>query len=151
MKLLKKLGLPTLIVILFTSNAFTLFNADAYNALYAALARFIPLSWQKNSHANKLAHRTKALKKIKAKTKKVSLRISKRTLRNISANLAAIPAESIPAVGIGVVVAITAMDLHDACSDLKDMDELALTVGVDNNKADTQKVCGFDITDFSSK
>jgi len=133
------------------SNVFTLFDANAYNALYAALARFIPLSWKKNSPAQQLKVRSSALKKIRARTKTITRRITTRTVRNVSANLAAIPAESIPAIGIGVVIAITAMDLHDACADLKDMDELALAVGIDNSETETQKVCGFNIADFTEQ
>ncbi len=139
-----------LVIILLISNALTLFNINAYNTLYAALARFIPLSWKKNSPAHKLSARTHTLKKFKAKTQTISRRISQRTLRNISANLAAIPAESIPVVGAGVIVAITAMDLHDACADLKDMDELTTSMGLTHTNPETQKVCGFELSHFTN-
>ncbi len=130
---------------LLLSNGLALFNANFYDALYSALARFAPAYWKSNSPSKKLATRTATLKKIKTKTKVISKRISKRTLRNISANIAAIPAEAIPAVGIGVIIAITAMDLYDACADLKDMDELSKAVGLNADTTDSNKVCGMSI------
>jgi len=136
---------------LIISNGLTLFNANAYDAFYAALSRFVPMSWKKNSTAKRLTIHTRKLKKLKLKTSKIARRISKRTLRNISANLAAIPAESIPALGIGVIVAITAMDLHDACSDLKDMDQLTKLSGMNHDSTHTDKICGIDISEYVNK
>lgn len=151
LKRLKRILYPSIFIGLIITNGLTLFNANAYNAFYSALARFVPMHWKKNSPAKKLSTRTKQVKKLQLKTQKIARRISKRTVRNISANIASIPAESIPVIGIGVVIAITALDLHDACADLKDMDELTHFVGVNNDNADTEKVCGIDLSEYTNK
>lgn len=134
-----------LLISLLISNGLTLFNHQFYNALYSALSHLIPARWQKNSVSNKLSTKTKKLKAIKNKTKIITQRVAKRTARNITANIAAIPAESIPAIGIGVVLAITAMDLHDACDDLKDMNELSSLMNLSTNNQETSKICGMSL------
>lgn len=145
MKILKKLIVPSLLITLLISNGLTLFNSQFYGALFSALSHLVPNSWQKNSPAKSLSNKTKTIKKIKSKTKVITRRVAKRTVRNISANIAAIPAESIPAVGVGIVIAITAMDLHDACEDLKDMDELSSLMNFENDNKETSKICGMSI------
>lgn len=137
-----------MLISLLISNGLTLFNNQFYGSLYSALGHLVPNSWKNNSPAKKLSTKTKALKKIKAKIKMITQRVTKRTARNISANIAAIPAESIPAVGIGVVIAITAMDLHDACDDLKDMDELSSLMDINIEPQETAKVCGMSLPNY---
>lgn len=46
-----------------------------------------------------------------------------------------------PVAGIAVVIGITAMDLYDACEDMKDMDQLMSLVSMSDD-LDTDKVCG---------
>ena len=137
--------MPFLVISLIISNGLTLFNANFYDALFSALAQLAPLHWKKNSKSVKLKQQKTLVKNLKSKTKTITQRVAKRTSRNIAANIAAIPGESIPVVGIGIVIAITAMDLHDACEDLKDMDELSKLVGFDSNKNQTNKICGMEI------
>lgn len=127
------------------SNGLSIFNSSFHDSLFSALARFAPLQWKKNSPTHKLTQRKAALKTLNAKSKTISQRVKKRTLRNISANIAALPVEAIPAIGTGVVIAITAMDLRDACADLKDMDELTSLFESQNDSSDTSKICGMSL------
>lgn len=76
------------------------------------------------------------LKKVSSELDGVSGRITKmkpalqtRLAKGVSRNLAAIPAESIPYVGVGVVLAVTAADLKDACDTMKDFNTLLVELG----------------------
>ena len=135
-------GITVLIIIgLLTSNGKILFSASFYGALYGSLFDVVPFQWHKNSLHEKWSTNNAQLKSIETKTKKIANRVSKRTIRNITTNLAAVPAESIPFLGMATILAITAMDLKGACDDMKDMDELkGIFSTSDGEKAD--KVCG---------
>lgn len=54
--------------------------------------------------------------------------VHKRIAKGISRNLASIPSEAVPFVGIGVTLAMTTMDIYDACQTMKDF--LSATAGV---------------------
>jgi hypothetical protein len=53
-----------------------------------------------------------------------------RTKRVAAASVAAIPAEAIPFLGVGVLVAGTAYELYEACESMKDLDELYAGLGM---------------------
>jgi hypothetical protein len=76
------------------------------------------------------------LKKVSSELDGVNGRITKmkpalqaRLAKGVSRNLAAIPAESIPYVGVGVILAVTAADLVDACETMKDFNSLLVQLG----------------------
>lgn len=68
--------------------------------------------------------------------------ISKRAFRNASKNIVAIPVEAVPYIGVGAMLAITAMDVKDACDTMRDMDNLLNALGVLGNTGETIKICG---------
>ena len=96
--------------------------------------------------SNELNQRNRLLtKRHTAKLNKinvVSKRIMIRTVRNVGINVASIPAEVIPWLGIASVVGVTAMDIHDGCSTMKDINEL---LGVDEMDNGAHKVCGYEV------
>lgn len=55
--------------------------------------------------------------------------VHQRLARGISRNMAALPSEAVPYVGIGVALAVTSLDLHDACQTMKDFNALLLMMG----------------------
>lgn len=57
-------------------------------------------------------------------------RLVARTKRVAAASVAAIPAESLPIIGISVLVAGTAYELYEACESLKDLEELYAGLGM---------------------
>lgn len=65
--------------------------------------------------------------------------VHKRIAKSISRNVAALPSEAIPYVGIGVAVAVTSMDIVDACQTMKDFNELLVMLGQGEEKPD---LCG---------
>jgi len=69
----------------------------------------------------------KSARIIQEATDKVKGRISKRVARNI----AALPFESVPAVGIAVSVGTIYLEIQDACTTLAEFDDMTASLGVD--------------------
>lgn len=51
-------------------------------------------------------------------------KVHKRLAKSVSRNLAALPGEAIPYLGMGVALAVTSLDIHDACETMKDFNDL---------------------------
>ena len=85
----------------------------------------------------------KQIKTNKNVAGKITKRIAKRTTRGAIRNIASIPAEAVPYLGIPVIIAITALEIKDACETMKDVDELnkQFTVNAEIEEQAT-KVCG---------
>jgi hypothetical protein len=76
------------------------------------------------------------LDEIKGKTvkhsksaKQVADSVKRRLASGISRNTAAIPAESVPYIGIGVTLSMTALDIYDACETMKEINGLLTMLG----------------------
>ena len=74
---------------------------------------------------------------------KITSRIAVRTTRSATLNVAAIPVEAIPGVGIGVALAVTTWELTEACGIMRDMKELNIALGSAEPVAD-DAVCGME-------
>ncbi len=86
---------------------------------------------------NKLASQDKAIKKHqstaikrKAATRKFGTRLASRTRRVTAKSIAAIPAESIPFIGVAVLIADTGYELYAACETIWDLDVLYSDMGM---------------------
>jgi hypothetical protein len=66
---------------------------------------------------------------VNGRIQKMSPVLQSRLATGVSRNLAAIPAESIPYVGVAVILAVTAADLKDACDTMKDFNTLLVQLG----------------------
>jgi hypothetical protein len=85
----------------------------------------------------KLAGQDKAIKmhqstaiKRKAATRKFGTRLASRTKRISAKSIAAIPAESIPFLGVAVLIADTGYELYAACETARDLDQLYSDMGM---------------------
>ncbi len=76
-------------------------------------------------HAAVVAARNADAKHAKLVAQSVKARITRTVVRN----QAALPAEAVPYVGIGVAVSVTAMDIYDACQTMKDFNTLLVRLG----------------------
>lgn len=65
----------------------------------------------------------------KGKVADVSKRIAQRTVTNATRNTASLAGEAIPIVGTTLILAVTALDIKDACEAMKDSHELNALVG----------------------
>ena len=55
--------------------------------------------------------------------------VHRRLAKGVSRNLAALPAEAVPYIGVGVTLAVTSLDLYDACQTMKDFNTLLTMMG----------------------
>jgi hypothetical protein len=93
---------------------------------------------------SKLAGQDKAIKKHqstttlkrKAAARKFGTRLASRIKRVAAKSIAAIPAESIPFIGVAVLIADTGYELYAACENLRDLDELNSDMGIEDEAPD---------------
>lgn len=73
-------------------------------------------------------------------------RVAKRTLRGTTRTAASVFGESIPFVGVAVVVGVAGWELKDACDNLKDLHALDLALNPDGAiQSDVDEVCGLKV------
>jgi hypothetical protein len=91
----------------------------------------------------KLAGQDMAIKKHqsaatrrKAATRKFGTRLASRIKRVAAKSIAAIPAESIPVIGVAVLIADTGYELYAACESIRDLDELYADMGIEDEAPD---------------
>ena len=65
--------------------------------------------------------------------------VHRRLAKGVARNVAALPSESIPYLGIGVTLAVLSLDIYDACQTMKDFNDLLRMMGQVEEKPD---LCG---------
>ena len=65
--------------------------------------------------------------------------VHQRLAKGVSRNVAALPSESIPYLGLGVTLAVTSLDIYDACQTMKDFNALLKMMGQGEENPD---LCG---------
>ena len=92
---------------------------------------------------SKLASKNASIKKQKsttlkrkAATRRFGTRLVSRTKRIAAKSIAAIPAESIPFLGVAVLIADTSYELYAACETVTDLDQLYVDLGVEGESTD---------------
>ena len=65
--------------------------------------------------------------------------VHQRLAKGVSRNVAALPSESIPYLGLGVTLAVTSLDIYDACQTMKDFNDLLRKMGQGEERPD---LCG---------
>ena len=94
----------------------------------------------------KLLAETRSLKARGAKNldlvRRTRGKVIKRATNSAARNLAAMPMESVPIVGVATVVTVTALELHDLCAIIEMVDDLSLAVGVaPDNPTEVDTAC----------
>jgi len=98
-------------------------------------------------------HQAKELEDIQVKNRKLAQQLDvngkqakatvaavhQRLAKGVSRNVAALPSESIPYLGLGVTLAVTSLDIYDACQTMKDFNALLRIMGQGEEKPD---LCG---------
>lgn len=110
----------------------------ASNKLLLLKNNVLEVSLKDSSTRNTELARTSEIRA--ASVQKFSKQLASRTLVNATRNLSSIPAEAVPIVGVGVVLAVTAWDIYDACMTLKELNQLNTVFG--HQQEDSTKVCG---------
>ncbi len=134
---LKSLFLPLLLTGLLVTNVLTLTSMAFNTAVSGLLATTLGVKTVSSALQQKLASQDVKLKKHdatiakrKQATRKFGQRLTQRTKRVAAKSIAAIPAESIPFIGIGVLIADTSYELYAACETIRDLDQLYADLGM---------------------
>ena len=139
----KRLLLIFSFLALITTNILTLTSTAFNTAVSGLVGTALGVRTVSGMLQNKLASQGQAIKqqkatslKRKAATRKFGSRLTSRTKRVAAKSLAAIPAESIPFIGVGVLIADTGYELYAACESMRDLDELYSSLGIPDEMSD---------------
>jgi hypothetical protein len=139
----KRLLLTLTFLALIATNVLTLTNA-AFNAAVSGLVgTALGIHTVSSMMHSKFAIQERAIKKHqsttlkrKAATRKFGTRLASRTKRVAAKSIAAIPAESIPFIGVAVLIADTGYELYAACETVRDLDQLYSDLGMADETPD---------------
>lgn len=133
----KRLLLTASFLALITTNILTLTHTAFNAALSGLVGAALGVRTVSSIMQSKLASQDKAIKKHKttaikrkAATRKFGTRLTNRTKRVAAKSIAAIPAESIPFIGVAVLIADTGYELYAACETVTDLDMLYEELGM---------------------
>ena len=125
---------------LLSSAAFSSFAAGA-------LARigFATVYQSSTLKADRLAKQNATLVKqrqgAKVAAKRTRKNILKRARKNVVRNIAMMPAESLPVLGVGVIVGLTALEVNDMCAIVEDIDALMGDLEVEIERSESEQLC----------
>lgn len=143
----KRLLLLVLIAGLLATNVLTLTSATFHAMMYGLLSalpveRFIKDS--PTARHKKLAAQNRQLANrktmVQQKAKLTKSRIFTRSRNMVARNAAQIPAATLP-IGIGLVIATTALDIKDACDTSREIDDLILALDLEVDSEDSSTIC----------
>lgn len=149
--------LPAMFIFTLISHSLTLVMPDYQSLLSNALSKFIPDIRTPYSEITDLKRENTSLKKenkalnnklsnhiAKSKaSKEVSQKIAKRLIRNVSINTGSILVESVPYLGVGTLIGVTAMDVNDACETMKDVNTILSNIGQEPDQLSTSEICSY--------
>ena len=152
----KRLLLTASFLALIATNILTLTNTAFNAALSGLMGTTLGIRTVSSMMQSKIAHQDKAIKKHKvnaikrkAATRKFGTRLTSRTKRVAAKSIAAIPAESIPFIGVAVIIADTGYELYAACETITDLDQLYADLGIADDPPDDalHSVCAPELPD----
>ncbi len=126
----KRLLIICTILGLLVTNILTLTSAAFNAALSGFVSTALGVASVTEALQTKIARQQAAAKSRKMAARKFGTRLASRTKRVAVASIAAIPAEAIPFLGVGILMAGTAYELYEACESLRDLDELYAGLGM---------------------
>ena len=139
----KRLLLTLSFLALLATNILTLTNTAFNAALSGLMGTALGIRTVSSMMQSRIASQDKAIKrhtarasKRKAATRKFGNRLVSRTRRVAAKSIAAIPAESIPFLGVAVLIADTGYELYAACETVRDLDQLYSDLGMADETPD---------------
>lgn len=128
----KRLLLTCTILGLLATNVLTLTSIAFNAALSGFMSTALGVATVTEALQSKIAKQQAAAKTRKVAARKFGTRLATRTKRVAVASVTAIPAEAIPLLGVGVLVAGTAYELYEACESMKDLEEFYAGLGMED-------------------
>lgn len=83
--------------------------------------------------------------RTKTAAKKLSTSVATRATRGVARHIGGAAGESIPVIGAAVVATMLALDVVDACEQIKEVNEMNRSIGVEVE--DEQQICGVKVPD----
>jgi len=146
---IKRLIITVSFLALIATNILTLTNA-AFNG---AVSGLIGAALGVQTVADTLSRKNKAAAvKRKVAVRRFGARLISRTKRVAATSIAAIPAESIPFLGVSLLIAGTGYELYEACQSIKDLDQMYLDMGMEDETPDDvlRSVCNPTLPDVGA-
>jgi hypothetical protein len=139
----KRLILTASFLALIATNILTLSHSAFNAALSGLMGTALGIRTVSSMVQSKFISQDKAIKKYrstaikrKAATRKFGTRLANRTRRVAAKSIAAIPAESIPFIGVAVLIADTGYELYAACETVRELDQLYSDLGIADETPD---------------
>ena len=132
---IKRVILITTFLSLILTNILTLTSMAFNAALSGLMASRLGISTVTSKMQKQIDSKSIPLKK-QAATRRFGSRLASRTKRVAAKSIAAIPAESIPFLGVAVLIADTGYELYAACETLRDLDVLYADLGMPDETPD---------------
>jgi hypothetical protein len=139
----KRLLLTATFLALITTSILTLTHTAFKAALSGLMGTALGIRTVSSMMQTKLATQDKAIKKHqsatikrKAAARRFGTRLASRTRRVAAKSIVAIPAESIPFIGVAVLIADTGHELYAACETVRDLDQLYAELGMADETPD---------------
>jgi len=127
----KRLILTSAFLALIATNVLALTNTAFNAAVSGLMGTALGIRTVSSMMQSKITSQDRAIKKQaavqakrKAATRNFATRLASRTKRVAATSIAAIPAESIPFIGVAVLIADTGYELYADCETVKDPDQL---------------------------
>jgi hypothetical protein len=140
---IKRLIIAATLLALIATNILTLTSTAFNAALSSLMGTYLGVRTISSMMQSKLASKNATIKKQKsntlkrkAATRRFGTRLVSRTKRVAAKSIAAIPAESIPFLGVAVLIADTSYELYAACETVTDLDQLYAEIGMDQETPD---------------
>jgi len=137
------------IVFLLVSNLLSITNEKFHNTLYDLLSHLPYEGLLSQSKHNKQIERDKLRAKERNakinRAKVLSKNIVGRTTKNAVLNASSVLGESVPFLGVGLIVAVTVSDLTTACETIADTNELLTILEEKEMTGEQASVCGMKV------
>lgn len=153
---IKRILLTAGFLALLATNMLTLTSVAFNAAVSGVLGTALGVRTVSSTLQAKLAARERVITKQtaqqarrKAATRQFGNRLASRTKRVAAKSIAAIPAEALPFIGIGVLIADTGYELYAACETITDLDALYRQLGMEDEVPDEtlRAVCDPELPD----
>jgi hypothetical protein len=135
--------MPKLLCLPAVTDILTLTHTAFNTALSGLMGTYLGVRTVASAMQTKLVSRNATIKKQKATsikrkaaTRRFGTRLASRTKRVAAKSIAAIPAESIPFLGVAVLLADTSYELYAACETVTDLDQLYIDLGIEGESTD---------------
>ena len=157
----------SVIIGLISTNVMSITNAGFHDFLSGLFSNVPITNFMSQSKANQVKTLSKENKQLKkqnsnfkkkekiqkiklAKAHKITRNVAIRTAKNVTLNVTSIFGEAVPFLGIGLIVAVTAMDVHNGCETIKDTNKLLNLMDFDGVTDQENTVCGINVPTFQS-